>query len=82
MSIAFTKLLLAGHEQVLSGLFVILVVIALLLLIFSRRIMWFFQELKYINDEIRRNDGREKARWKRRKRRLFLSIIPFVKYDH
>ena len=81
MSIAFTKLLLAGHEQVLSGLFVILIVVALLLLIFSRRIMWFFQELKYLNDEIRRNDGREKARWKRRKRRLFLSLIPFVKYE-
>lgn len=81
MSIAFTKLLLAGHEQVLSGLFVILIVVALLLLIFSRRIMWFFQELKYLNDEIRRNDGREKERWKRRKRRLFLSIIPFVPYE-
>ena len=71
MSIAFTKLLLAGHEQVLSGLFVILIVVALLLLLFSRWIMWFFQELKYLNDEIRRNDGREKERWKRRKRRLF-----------
>lgn len=81
MSIAFTKLLLAGHEQVLSGLFVILIVVALLLLLFSRWIMWFFQELKYLNDEIRRNDGREKERWKRRKRRLFLSLIPFVKYE-
>lgn len=81
MSIAFTKLLLAGHEQVLSGLFVILIVVALLLLLFSRWIMWFFQELKYLNDEIRRNDGREKERWKRRKRRLLLSLIPFVKYE-
>lgn len=81
MSISFTKLLLAGHEQVLTGLFVILIVIVLLLLLFSRWIRWFFQELKYINDEIHRNHGQEKLRWKRRKRRLLLSLLPFMKYE-
>lgn len=76
-----TKLLLAGHEQVLSGLFVIWIAITLLLLLFSRWLRWFFQELKYINSEIKRNDGRERKRWKQRKKRLLLSLLPFVKYE-
>ena len=81
MRLDFTKLLLAGHEQVLTGLFVVIVAVALLLLCFSPFLMWFFRELKYINEEIRRNHGDEKKRWKRRRARLWLSLIPFVHYD-
>ena len=40
----------------------------------------FSQELKYINCEIRRTDGSERRYWIRRRRRLWLSLIPFVKY--
>ena len=40
----------------------------------------FSQELKYINCEIRRNDGSERRYWIRKRRRLWLSLIPFVKY--
>ncbi len=40
----------------------------------------FFQELKYINCEIKRTDGSEQRYWLRRRRRLWLSLIPFVKY--
>ena len=40
----------------------------------------FFRELKYINCEIRRNHGSERHYWIRRKRKLLLSLIPFVKY--
>lgn len=45
--------------------------------------MWlndFSSELKYLNSEIGRTDGSEQRYWKRQKRRLWLSIIPFVRY--
>lgn len=37
----------------------------------------FKSDLKYIEMEIHRTDGREQAHWKRRKRELWLSLIPF-----
>jgi hypothetical protein len=40
----------------------------------------FVQELKYMNIEIRRTSGAERKRWIRQRRRLWLSLIPFVKY--
>ena len=40
----------------------------------------FSQELEYINMEIERTEGSERRHWRRRKRRLWLSLIPFVKY--
>lgn len=43
--------------------------------------MWlqgFCKELEYLNREIARTSGEEQAHWKRRKRRLLLSLIPFV----
>ena len=40
----------------------------------------FAQELKYLNYEIQRTQGAERLRWIRRRRRLWLSLIPFVKY--
>lgn len=40
----------------------------------------FSRELKYINCEIQRNTGAERRRWIRKRRRLWLSLIPFVKY--
>lgn len=40
----------------------------------------FSQELRYLNNEIRRTDGAERRHWIRRRRRLWLSLIPFVKY--
>ena len=40
----------------------------------------FSTELKYLNNEIRRTDGAERRYWIKRKRKLWLSLIPFVKY--
>ena len=40
----------------------------------------FSQELRYLNSEIRRTDGAERRHWIRQRRRLWLSLIPFVKY--
>ena len=40
----------------------------------------FSRELKYLNTEIRRTSGKERKYWKKRKRRLWWSLLPFVKY--
>ena len=40
----------------------------------------FSSELRYLNNEIGRTDGSERRYWKRQTRRLWLSIIPFVRY--
>ena len=37
------------------------------------------RELKYINMELLRAEGGERRHWKRCKKRLLLSILPFVK---
>ncbi len=45
--------------------------------------MWlndFQKEMKYLNNEIRRTDGEERRYWISRKHRLWLSVIPFVRY--
>lgn len=39
----------------------------------------FFRELRYLNQEIGRTTGREQH-YIHRKKRLFLSLIPFVRY--
>lgn len=40
----------------------------------------FSSEQRYLNNEIGRTTGGERRYWKRQKRRLWLSLIPFVKY--
>lgn len=40
----------------------------------------FITELQYLSSEIERTDGEERAYWISRKRRLWLSLLPFVKY--
>ncbi len=44
------------------------------------RLSEFSRELKYLNCEINRTYGSERRYWIRKKRRLWLSLIPFVKY--
>ena len=51
-----------------------------LLLNFFEWLSFFQKELRRINGEIERTEGRERAHWKKRKKRLLLSIIPFVRY--
>ena len=60
-----------------------LVGIAFALLMIFRFAMFlseFQGELRFINNEINRTSGKEKKRWERRRRRLWLSLLPFVKY--
>lgn len=57
------------------------VIIAVVFLIRLALVINDFQtELKYIKGEIRRNHGMERKHWQKKKRRLWLSLLPFVKY--
>lgn len=59
----------------------ILAMLAILLIVrFSFWLQWFLRELRYVKKEIARTTGHEQENWKRRKKRLWLSIIPFVGY--
>ena len=80
MSLVLTTAFRHHSEVVLGGLLMVLAVVTVILLCSIPWMQWFRQELRYVNDEIKRNEGKEKARWQRRKRRLMLSIIPFVRY--
>lgn len=56
-------------------------IIAFIGILIAARIVLFFRsfnkELRYINGEIERSAGGEQARWKRARKRLLLSLIPF-----
>lgn len=55
----------------------ILFVILIGLIQFSNE---FITELQYLNSEIERTDGEERVYWISQRRRLWLSLLPFVKY--
>lgn len=60
---------------------IIIVFFAVLLLIgLASFLNDFSQELKYRNNEIARTTGAERKHYIRQRRRLWLSLIPFVKY--
>lgn len=40
---------------------------------------WFVQEKRYLDSEIRRADADERPYWLWKRRRLWLSLLPFVK---
>ena len=83
MNLVFTTLAMNPSERVAGVLLIILMLAVVVLAICSPYLNWFRQELKYINTEIERNKEheREQNRWKRRKRRLLMSLIPFVPYE-
>lgn len=60
---------------------IIAVPAALVLLFFLARFVYCFSmELRYLNVEIERTEGEECRHYMRRRRRLWLSLIPFVRY--
>ena len=61
------------------GIFGMIVLIAFLVWI-SVCIREFKRELRCLNNEINRTTGSEQRHWIHKKRKLFLSLIPFVKY--
>lgn len=60
-------------------LFAILALPIIIVLI-GIRINGFLQELRYLNTEIARTDGEQRLYWLRLRRRLWLSLIPFIRY--
>lgn len=52
----------------------------IVVLLISIRISYFTKELRYLNTEIARTSGEQRQHWLRRRRRLWLSLIPFIKY--
>lgn len=83
MAFSLAAISFKNSETVLGILVIILMLTVVFLLCASPWIDWFRQELKYINTEIERNshNPREQARWKRRKRRLLMSLLPGFKYE-
>ena len=64
--------------------FLIAAVVLLLLFVILIGLIQFYNEfvaeLQYLNSEIERTDGDERAYWLSRRRRLWLSLLPFIKY--
>lgn len=55
----------------------VLVVLAINLTLFFHD---FLRELRLLNMEINRSEGREREHYRRQRKRLWLSLIPFIKY--
>ena len=55
-------------------------VLFLALIGFILRYGRFTRELRRLNNEVGRTYGAERRYWVRRRRRLWLSLLPFVKY--
>lgn len=68
-----------GMIDVLIGVAITIAVI-LFMALFVPWLRDFRRELRYINMEIQRNEGREREHWIKRKKRLKRSILPFFHY--
>lgn len=68
-------------ETVYNYLIAISIIAIAVLLIFRLvlRLWNLKRDIKYVNMEIRRTRGSERKHWKKEKRRLWLSLIPFYK---
>ena len=66
----FTNVLLV----IVIAFFAILILVGLTI-----KINKFRHELDYLNCEIGRTEGAEREHWKREKRRLWLSLLPFYR---
>lgn len=83
MNLTLAGLSFKNSETVLGILLIILMLGVIAYVIALPWLSWFKQELKFLNIEIERHkhNPREQERWKRRKKRLWRSILPFVKYE-
>ena len=52
----------------------------IIVVLIAIRIHGFIRELRYLNTEIARTTGEQCQYWLRLRRRLWLSLIPFVRY--
>lgn len=71
------------NDDILIVFFILLIAVIILsaLMVYLVSSMnEFSRELRYLNREIKRSYGKERKVWLRRRRRLWLSLLPFVKY--
>ncbi len=69
------------YEKIPLIILLVSIVAVALLLKISFDIQNFSEDLKFINSEIDRAEGKEREYWKREKRRLWLSFIfPFLRF--
>ena len=71
-----------GASFGLDAIFVI-VIVFLGCMFLVRFVMWiltFQRELKLLRSEIGRTKGREQQYWIKKRRRLWFSLLPFVRY--
>lgn len=73
---------LINENLAIIPLVLFIVLFFAVLLVFGMISFWtaFSRELRQLNSEIRRTTGSERRYWIRRRRRLWLSLLPFVKY--
>lgn len=67
----------------LGWFLIIVLLVPFSCLIFFAFVNWlggFCMDLKYLKGEIRRTTGEEQKAWIRKKRKLWLSILPFIRY--
>ena len=57
-----------------------LLALPIIVVLIAVRISNFIRELRYLNTEIARTTGVQRRHWLRCRRRLWLSLIPFVRY--
>lgn len=71
-----------NFDAELYSLIIIIAAFFLIVLLFglAQFINDFSRELRYLNNEIERTTGSERRYYIRQRRRLWLSLIPFVKY--
>ena len=66
-----------------TPIYIYIIVSILIIFILGALIMFlvdFFRELRYLNKEIECTSGAERRHWLRQRRRLWLSLLPFIKY--
>ncbi len=63
----------------LVALIIGVILLVLLLIQFAMWCQRFSRELRYLNKEINRTTGAERERWQKRKKQLWLSLIPFIR---
>ena len=66
-----------------STVLIVIIAVFFVVLLFYGLVVFlneFAMELKYLNNEIRRTRGEDRKHWQRQKRKLWLSLFPFIKY--
>lgn len=70
---------MGADASVIIAVILGLLLLAVLVVKLSVWLQWFRRELRYLNKEIQRTSGEEKQQWIKRKKKLYLSILPFMK---